>query len=303
MNVVNLTSARLPELSALLNRLGRHGFRRWPAGPDELAADLNSSRLDYGTDVFVAVSEDAVCGYSLALPELDIERSVIGLGFDGECARYADRLLEAAVNRARDQGARLAHAAAVDRSGPVAAALTGHRFNPLLDLVEMVAPREAFSGVSGEALPPGFAVRPMRAGSEVPLLTRLQNAIFRGHWGFSQNSEDEIAASLGLADSGPEHVMLLLDEAGGAAGYVWTALERDGDHTRGRILMTGVEPPYRGMGLGKKIAGAGIRHLLAAGAADIHLEVISENAAAIAIYNGLGFRETGRVAWYELRLK
>jgi mycothiol synthase len=89
---------------------------------------------------------------------------------------------------------------------------------------------------------------------------------------------------------------------GTVAAYVWTALEWQGQHTVGRIWMTGVMPEFRRSGIGRSTVESGIKHLFAHGAAEVHLEVIEHNAGAVRIYTEMGFSETGRVTWYELEL-
>ena len=97
--------------------------------------------------------------------------------------------------------------------------------------------------------------------------------------------------------------MLFVEAPDGTVGaYIWTALEWDDQHTGGRIWMTGVMPEFRRSGIGRSIVNAGIKHLFAEGAADIHLEVVEHNAGAIRIYTQMGFTQSGRVAWYELEL-
>jgi mycothiol synthase len=97
--------------------------------------------------------------------------------------------------------------------------------------------------------------------------------------------------------------VLFIDSPDGeTAAYVWTALEWDGQSTSGRIWMTGVMPEFRKAGLGRAVVNAGIKHLLAEGASSISLEVVEHNTAAVRIYRQLGFKQTGRVAWYDLEL-
>ena len=66
--------------------------------------------------------------------------------------------------------------------------------------------------------------------------------------------------------------------------------------------MTGVMPEFRRAGIGRSIVNAGIKHLLAEGAVDVHLEVLENNDGAVRIYMQMGFKQSGRVAWLELEL-
>jgi len=69
---------------------------------------------------------------------------------------------------------------------------------------------------------------------------------------------------------------------------------------RGYIAMLVVAGPYRGRGLGAGLASAAVRAAAAAGAAEVVLEADATNAAALALYAGLGFARDKRLARYYL---
>ena len=169
--------------------------------------------------------------------------------------------------------------------------------------LELELSRSDAARLTEQPLPQGFSFRKMRSSAETLLLTRIQNAVFEGHWGFSSNTPEEVQARLDLPASGSEHVLFVENAEGDVAAYIWTALEWHDEHTSGRIWMTGVMPQFRGLGIGRAIVHAGIKHLLAEGAADVRLEVVGHNAAAVRIYENVGFKTTGRVDWYELKLR
>lgn len=55
-----------------------------------------------------------------------------------------------------------------------------------------------------------------------------------------------------------------------------------------------VDPPRRGAGAGRAMLDAFLEAARARGAAQVHLEVAHDNAAAIALYRAAGFEEVGR---------
>lgn len=66
------------------------------------------------------------------------------------------------------------------------------------------------------------------------------------------------------------------------------------------ILTIAVAPSVRRQGLGRALMEAAIRHARALGAEALFLEVGTENAAARALYESLGFARAGRrKAYYE----
>ena len=86
-------------------------------------------------------------------------------------------------------------------------------------------------------------------------------------------------------------------------GYCWTVTNvdqtRDGEVGKGRIHMLGVDPDYRGKGLGKQVLLAGLSLLKSRGLGHVDLTVDSENKAALALYESLGFAVRTRSLWCE----
>lgn len=83
------------------------------------------------------------------------------------------------------------------------------------------------------------------------------------------------------------------------AGFCWTKQHRA--HAIGEIYVIGVDPDQQGRGLGRALVLAGLDHLAGSGAALGMLHVEATNAAAIALYEQLGFCETYRSRAYRTR--
>ena len=66
--------------------------------------------------------------------------------------------------------------------------------------------------------------------------------------------------------------------------------------------MLGVDPEYRGKGIGGELMQTGLAYLKSRGLKIARLTVDSENIAANALYHSVGFRESDTSLWYEKAL-
>lgn len=78
------------------------------------------------------------------------------------------------------------------------------------------------------------------------------------------------------------------------AGFILYRLAAD----EAEILSVAVAPAYRRRGIGKALLENTLRQVYRAGAQSIHLEVEDSNHAAIGLYRGVEFRESGRRPGY-----
>ena len=78
------------------------------------------------------------------------------------------------------------------------------------------------------------------------------------------------------------------------AGFILYRLAAD----EAEILSVAVDPAYRRRGIGKTLLENTLRQVYRDGAQSIHLEVEDSNQAAIGLYRGVEFRESGRRAGY-----
>ena len=131
-------------------------------------------------------------------------------------------------------------------------------------------------------------------------LAALQNKIFTGGWGFCPNTVEEIRYYLQLTGCRINEVVSVEDK-GRKIGYVW---HHKFPKTNGRrIHMLGVDPEFRGRGLGKKLLQAAIHQMDKLGIKTVELTVDSENVPAVSLYNSLGFELKSRSVWYEREKK
>ena len=70
----------------------------------------------------------------------------------------------------------------------------------------------------------------------------------------------------------------------------------------GGIYGLGVLPEYRGKGFGRALLMGGVERLTDAGAKEIMLQVVTENANALHLYESCGFKVTSTMVYYEMGL-
>jgi mycothiol synthase len=83
--------------------------------------------------------------------------------------------------------------------------------------------------------------------------------------------------------------LLVADDGERLLGFHWT---KQHSAEVGEVYVVGIDPAAQGRGLGKLLTLAGLRHLADLGVGEILLYVESDNAPAIAVYSGLGFRHS-----------
>jgi mycothiol synthase len=67
--------------------------------------------------------------------------------------------------------------------------------------------------------------------------------------------------------------------------------------------MMGVDPDYRGRGLGRQLLLAGLSYLKSKDLRRVELTVDSENKEACTLYKSVGFKLWTSSLWYEKRLE
>ncbi|HEX4533983.1 MAG TPA: GNAT family N-acetyltransferase [Rhizomicrobium sp.] len=116
---------------------------------------------------------------------------------------------------------------------------------------------------------------------DLETLSRLHGACFAESWS---------AESFGKLLATPGAFALLAEPGGTADGFVLARMA----HDEAEILSIGVAPHARRRGLAYELAQASAEHAATLGARTMFLEVAVTNAAAGALYAGLGFAEVGR---------
>jgi len=143
--------------------------------------------------------------------------------------------------------------------------------------------------------------RHLQCGEE-DKLTQLQNRSFADNWGYNPNTVEEIIYRTNLSNCSPEDVVLTCD-GNRVIGYCWTRITCEAEATtgerRGQIFMLGVDPDYRGKGVGKGVLLAGLSYLKSKGLQVVELTVDSTSKAACSLYHSVGFEISSSSLWYE----
>ena len=138
-----------------------------------------------------------------------------------------------------------------------------------------------------------LAVRPFEPGDAAAVLA-LNRRAFSWHPEQGEMTAEDLRAR--QAESWYDPAGLLLHEREGRlAGFCWTKVHPGGgsppdDVAMGEIYVIAVDPDFQGRGIGAPLTLAGLAHLHSRGPATGMLYVESDNHAANAVYERLGFR-------------
>ncbi len=265
---------------------------------------LNRPLYDPEKDLFIAEAAGKIIGLLNLTPELITRRVLLDCLVHPEHRRQglAKSLLERAVQRARELSVAMIHISVLQDNAAAREVLSRLGFVEVRQLLEMSLP------ISNLKLPgtPSreFTVRHLQHGEEARL-AELQNRCFADTWGFNPNTPEEIAYALSLSGTSAKDVVILYDDAKLAA-YCWTKINCDRSaatgEKKGHILMLGVDPDYRGRGIGRLVLWAGVSYLKDKGIAIVELTVDSDNPAACSLYRSAGFQVLTRNLYYERQL-
>ena len=244
-----------------------------------------------------------VCvGYIDITTEINIGRRIIegSLPPDYWKGGLATNLLGKAVDRGRELGVQVAHINIAQDNEAARAALSqlGFSFVRRFLILRLKIAEVRSQYINRSAL----QYRHLQRGEE-DKLTKLQNRAFTGTWGYNLNSVQEIIYSLGLAGSSREDVIVAVD-SDRLVGYCWTRPTCRMDNVKGaaQVFMLGVDPDYRGRGIGKGVLLIGLSYLNSKGVHIAELTVDSNNQVAYALYQSIGFRVWTSSLWYEKQI-
>jgi mycothiol synthase len=140
-------------------------------------------------------------------------------------------------------------------------------------------------------VPEGVTIRPFVVGEDEAEFLRVNNAAFdwhpeQGGWVVDQVREREAEEWFD-----PEGFLLAVDAGGTLLGYHWTKVHPPTatEPSMGEVYVLGVDPAAHGRGLGRVLTLAGLHHLAGRGLDTVLLYVEADNAAAVRVYEKLGF--------------
>ncbi len=269
--------------------------------PQAIAECLVRPNYSPEQDLFVVEMAGNIAGYIDVTPELVIKRVVLDCWVHPKHRRkgLARKLLNYAITRAQKLGAKAAHVNITEDNVVAKSVLSKLSFKYVRRFFEL---RLDMTKVSWEDVAQTALGCPHLQRGEEDKLAQIQNRSFAEHWGYNPNTVEEIIYRTNLSNSSPEDVVLTYD-GDKVTGYCWTGVTPEGEATtgerRGRIFMLGVEPDYRGKGVGKRVLLAGLAHLKSKGLRVAELTVDSENETACALYRSVGFEIQTSSLWYE----
>jgi mycothiol synthase len=251
-------------------------------------------------DLFIAEIAGDVAGYLDINAETRIGRAVLEILVIPKYRQQgiARELYRQAAPRAKAMGAGIAHVNVREDNVIGRLVLEKAGFNPVRRFFEMtidltVVPESGTSTV--------FPIRCLQAGEEVEL-ARLQNRSFADSWGYNPNTTEEIEYTANATANARDMIFLAM-YGDRPVGYHWMHIEQDEEgENRGRISMLGVDPEYRGKGIGRELVLAGLTNLKSRGLKVARLTVDSTNLAAKSLYRSIGFRKSDASLWYEKTL-
>jgi len=255
-------------------------------------------------DLFIAEASGRIVGFLNITPELVTRRVLLDCLVHPEHRRkgLAKRLLEEAARRARELKATTIHVSVLEENRAARETLSRLGFSAVRQFLEMSLP------LSESKLPETpsdeLALRQLRRGEE-EMLASVQNRCFADTWGFNPNTPEEIAYALSLSSASAEDVIFIYD-AERPVGYCWTRIScetsAEAGGKKGRILMLGVDPDYRGRGIGRLVLGAGLAYLKNKRVGLAELTVDSENQVACSLYTSAGFEVKTYSFYYEKQI-
>ena len=275
-----------------------------PAGrcvsPQVVAEQLGRPNYSPDQDLFIVEIDEDIVGYMDVKPELTIGRVILDCWVHPEHRRrgLATKLLGYATNRTKELGAKVAHVNIMEDNVVAERVLCRLGFNLVRRFLKL---RLGIADVCwADINQAALGCRYLQHGEEVEL-TQLQNRAFAGTWGYNPNTVEEITYKTNLSNCSPEDVVLACD-GDKVVGYCWTQVACKGgvpSERKGQIFMLGLDPDYRGKGIGKKILLAGLAHLKSRSLQVAELTVDSENKVACALYKSIGFKVQTSTFWYE----
>jgi mycothiol synthase len=140
--------------------------------------------------------------------------------------------------------------------------------------------------------------RPFRPGVDDEAWLEVNDRAFAWHPDQGGWTHDDLAARLAEPWFDPEG-FLLHEVDGRLAGFCWTKEHREVQPHLGEIFVIGVDPAFQGRGLGRDLVVAGLDHLHRRGMPEGMLYTEHDNAAAVALYAGLGFRTHHEIRVFE----
>ena len=173
---------------------------------------------------------------------------------------------------------------------------TGRGYRRARVLLQM---RRDLAGVDPDprpALPDGVTVRAFRPGRDEAAWLRVNARAFAAHPEQGAWTAEDLRLRVAMPWFDPAGFLLAWrgdpDDGGDLLGSHWTKVHPPGDaddEAVGEVYVLGIDPSAQGLRLGSALTDLGLAHLRSRGLGQVMLYVEEDNAAAIRLYNRLGF--------------
>ena len=266
-----------------------------------LSENLRRPNYSPEQDLFVAETAGKIIGFINITPELLTKCILIDCLIHPEHRRrgLAKQLITHTTRRAKELKTTVARINIRQDNTTAKQALSELGFRTVRRFLEL---RLALDEIRfSEVAQSNYSSRHLHPAEE-DKLTQIQNRCFTGTWGYNPNTTEEIVYLLSLSHGSPQDVILICEEDK-VAGYCWNKINCEAEAAdggqRGRIFMLGVDPNYRGRGIGKIALREGLVYLKNKGVRLVELDVDGENKVARALYRSVGFKRWTSILWYE----
>lgn len=133
-----------------------------------------------------------------------------------------------------------------------------------------------------------LSLRPFRTGQDEDAWLAVNNSAFS--WHAEQGGWDLETLQRRERESWFDPAGFLLHERDERlAGFCWTKIHHDEQPVLGEIYVIAVHPDFHGLGLGRALTSAGLKHLADRGVRIGMLYVDATNTAASGLYTSMGF--------------
>jgi mycothiol synthase len=141
------------------------------------------------------------------------------------------------------------------------------------------------------SLPVGVRLRAFRPGHDEDAVIEVNRLAFAWHPEQGALTADDVRAAEQESWFDADGFLLAVDTEDHVLGFHWTKVHPDvGGAPMGEVYVVGVHPGAQGGGLGKALTVAGLAYLRdARSVRNVMLYVESDNVAALAVYQTLGF--------------
>ncbi|MPZ80554.1 MAG: mycothiol synthase [Actinophytocola sp.] len=195
------------------------------------------------------------------------------------CEGHGTRLVEAVLDRAEEKLRIWSH-------GDHPAAVRIAERKNLARVRELLKMRlTGLADLPAPSWPDGVGVRTFVPGRDEAELVAVNGRAFDWHPEQSRLTVEEVVATEREGWFDPKG-LFLATRADKVVGFHWTKVHPG---EIGEVYVVGVDPAAQGGGLGRALTLVGLHHLRDIGLGEAVLYVESDNSAAVALYNRLGF--------------